>query len=167
MEILKTLRKAKGLTQEELAERLGISRLMVNQYENGKSKPSRHTLVKMAEFFNCTLDYLWCDNYEIERKLFEDIDKSIQKEERLAAKLGIKTAIKKKQANRFEFFKTITELGDESKELFHALSVMSKEEIDFFKAITQLNEKELDDLTDYVDFLISKREKKEDEQQRN
>lgn len=164
MEILKTLRKEKRLTQEELAKKLGISRLMVNQYERGISKPGRQTLVKMAEFFNCSLDYLWGDNYEIERNILCDIDKSIKEEERLCAKKALRKGITTKQANRFEFFKTITELCDESKELFRALSVMSKEEIDFFKLVMKLNEQELEELTTFIDFLISKREKKENEQ---
>lgn len=164
MENLKVLRKKRKLTQGELAEKLGVSRLMINQYENGKSKPSRHTLVKMAEFFNCSLDYLWGDNYETERNILDDIDKSIVNDERLLAKKALRKGITTKQANRFEFFKAITELGDESKELFRSLSSMSKEEIDFFKIVIQLNEEELDELTTFIDFLIAKREKKENEQ---
>ena len=57
-EILKDLRSEQGLTQKELAERLGTTRGSVNGWEMGLSVPSLASLVEMSRQFNVTLDYL-------------------------------------------------------------------------------------------------------------
>lgn len=54
---LKTLRKAKGLTQEQLAEAVGISRGTIGGYEIGRRNPRLPDLQKLAEFFGVGLDY--------------------------------------------------------------------------------------------------------------
>ncbi|ADB41295.1 helix-turn-helix domain-containing protein [Spirosoma linguale] len=45
---IRDARKAKGLTQKELAEKLGVSESTVNQYESGKQNLTIDTLVKIA-----------------------------------------------------------------------------------------------------------------------
>lgn len=51
---IKNLRKEKGLTQEELAEKLGLQKSAIAKYENGRvSNIKRTTLQKMVEVFNC------------------------------------------------------------------------------------------------------------------
>lgn len=52
------LRKEKGLTQEELAKALNISRSALSLYEIGKRDPDTETLKKIAEYFNVSIDYL-------------------------------------------------------------------------------------------------------------
>ena len=59
-ERLKGLRKSKGITQKELAEKLKITKGMVSAYENSVRFPSHITLVRIALFFNVTTDYLYC-----------------------------------------------------------------------------------------------------------
>lgn len=56
--VLKTLRRAKGLTQEELAKALKISRSTIGMYENGSREPDYETLELIADFFNVDIDYL-------------------------------------------------------------------------------------------------------------
>lgn len=56
--ILKSLREADGLTQEELATKLGISRSRLASYEQGTREPTLEILESMADFFNVDLDYL-------------------------------------------------------------------------------------------------------------
>ena len=46
------LRKAKGLTQEQLGEIIGVSRQTINAIEKEKFDPSLPTAFKMAEIFN-------------------------------------------------------------------------------------------------------------------
>jgi transcriptional regulator with XRE-family HTH domain len=53
---LKILRKAKGFSQEEVAERLGFKRTSVSGYENGSSEPSVEGLLKFAKLYNISLD---------------------------------------------------------------------------------------------------------------
>jgi SOS regulatory protein LexA len=55
---LKQLRKQKGLTQEELAKRIGISRGRLNNYEREYREPDFEMLTKFAEFFEVTTDYI-------------------------------------------------------------------------------------------------------------
>lgn len=48
----------RNLTQKELAEMLNITESAISRYMNGSRMPNCVTLVKMAEEFNCTTDYL-------------------------------------------------------------------------------------------------------------
>lgn len=56
--ILKNLRNQSNMSQEELAKLLGISRSAVSSYENGTRSPNNELLVKMANIFNVSTDYL-------------------------------------------------------------------------------------------------------------
>ena len=56
---LKELRKNCGLTQAELAEKLGISRVNYTRYETDKVKPDYDTLIKLADFFDVSLDEIF------------------------------------------------------------------------------------------------------------
>ncbi len=55
---LKELRKSYGLTQEKLADALGISRVNYTRYETDKARPDYETLILLADFFDVTTDYL-------------------------------------------------------------------------------------------------------------
>ena len=55
---LQTLRKAQGMTQEELAEALNISLEHLSKMERGKRKPSIDLIVAMACYFHVSTDYL-------------------------------------------------------------------------------------------------------------
>lgn len=57
-EIIKGLREQRGLKQEELAAIFGLKRTTISSWEVGKSKPDADTLVKIAQYFNVSLDYL-------------------------------------------------------------------------------------------------------------
>ena len=55
---LKELRNAKGITQTDLAKHLGISTSAIGMYEQGRREPDNSTLVKIANFFHVSTDYL-------------------------------------------------------------------------------------------------------------
>lgn len=55
---LQTLRKALGMTQEELAEALNVSLEHLSKMERGKRKPSIDLIVAMACYFHVSTDYL-------------------------------------------------------------------------------------------------------------
>lgn len=57
-ERLVKLRKAKGLTQNDVAGHLGISRGAYANYELGTREPDTDTLIKLAELYGVTVDYL-------------------------------------------------------------------------------------------------------------
>jgi transcriptional regulator with XRE-family HTH domain len=55
---LKVQRIAAGLTQQQVADGIGIARVNYTQYELGRREPDYGMLVKFAEFFGCSTDYL-------------------------------------------------------------------------------------------------------------
>ena len=74
---LKELRKTNGKTQEEVAEFLHISRPTYNGYELGTIQLTTDTLVKLANFYNVSLDYL-CG-----RKFGNELEKITDKQSQL------------------------------------------------------------------------------------
>lgn len=77
---IKALRTEKGWTQGELAIKLGSDARMISQYEKGKSTPSVEYVIKFAEIFDVSIDYLLVENaprinlnQSIDRKLIESL----------------------------------------------------------------------------------------------
>lgn len=58
LELLKTLRTQRGMTQQEVARRLGITRQAYSNYEAGLREPDYGTLCALADLFGCTADRL-------------------------------------------------------------------------------------------------------------
>lgn len=56
---LKILRENRNLTQTRLGEEIGVVRSQVSMYESDERTPSPDVLVKIAKFFDCSLDYLF------------------------------------------------------------------------------------------------------------
>ena len=57
-EKLQSLRKSRGLTQEELAENLYVSRTAISKWESGRGYPSIDSIKEIASFFSITIDEL-------------------------------------------------------------------------------------------------------------
>lgn len=53
-----SLRKSRGLTQEQLAEKLNVSRQSVSKWESGQAIPELETIVALCRVFDITTDYL-------------------------------------------------------------------------------------------------------------
>lgn len=53
-----TLRRKSGLSQEQLAEIIGVSRQAISKWEGGLSVPESEKLIAISDYFNVTLDYL-------------------------------------------------------------------------------------------------------------
>lgn len=58
MKMLRTARKAAGLTMKELGEKVGVSESAISQYETGKREADFETLLKIGEILDCSIDYL-------------------------------------------------------------------------------------------------------------
>ena len=54
-------RKKLGLTQEELGEKLNISRQAISKWESNISLPDTANLVKLSSLFSCSVDYILKD----------------------------------------------------------------------------------------------------------
>lgn len=55
---LRELRKGQGLTQKQLADRLGVVKSVVSYYESGERYPSYDVLIKISSIFHISTDYL-------------------------------------------------------------------------------------------------------------
>ena len=63
-ERLMILRKQAGLSQEQLADRLGVTRQSVSKWESGTALPELVKLISLSEIFGVSLDYLVKDYIE-------------------------------------------------------------------------------------------------------
>lgn len=63
------LRKQAGLSQEELAEKLNVSRQAISRWEMGTSVPDAVNLLQMSKLFGITVDYLINDEYQSDRDI--------------------------------------------------------------------------------------------------
>ena len=77
-EKLQLIRKNKGLTQEELAEKLDISRQAVAKWESGQAYPDISNLIQISNLFNVTVDYLVRDQ-ECTVNCAADVENDISK----------------------------------------------------------------------------------------
>ena len=57
-ERLAYLRRKESISQKELGEKLNISHYTISSYEKGRSEPNDEIKVRIARYFNVTLDYL-------------------------------------------------------------------------------------------------------------
>ncbi len=55
---LRDLRKTRNLTQQQVADRVGVSKAMISSYELSTRQPSYDILVKLAALFGVSCDYL-------------------------------------------------------------------------------------------------------------
>ncbi len=58
LENLRKLRESRNITQVKLSTDLGISQELISRYEVGSSFPQPQMLIKLANYFNCSVDYL-------------------------------------------------------------------------------------------------------------
>ena len=93
-EKLVKLRKLKGITQEEFASAVGVSRQSVYKWESGQSYPEVMKLVEIKKLFDISIDDLLDDNFEvvlpekkkrISKRDRERIEREVEIEEGIAA----------------------------------------------------------------------------------
>lgn len=58
MENLRQLRSERGLKQKVVAKRIGVTEREYGHYETGYRKPKIETLIKLADFYKVSIDYL-------------------------------------------------------------------------------------------------------------
>ena len=64
-----TLRKKLGWSQEDLAEKMNVSRQAISRWENGAALPDAQNVLQLSRLFNVTTDYLLNDDYESDRDI--------------------------------------------------------------------------------------------------
>ncbi|MGM0603858.1 MAG: helix-turn-helix domain-containing protein [Bacillota bacterium] len=104
---LKELRKDTGLTQAELAGKIGIDRGTLANYETNRKKPSYDVLEKLANVLNCSVDYMMGINSKMKSDKIDE-DSNLNNE----TKNFIKT-INEFDQKTINFYKKIIELFEE------------------------------------------------------
>lgn len=78
---IKKLRKSQNLTQEQLCKQIGIAQSTLGMIESNKREAGKKTLIKIADFFNVTVDYLLSnDTKPIQENNSDSIDFNIPNE---------------------------------------------------------------------------------------
>ena len=68
---LRAVREGDRLTQVNMAEILGVQQSRINRYETGQSTPSPEVFVKYADYFDVSMDYLYCRTDKPQGKLYD------------------------------------------------------------------------------------------------
>ncbi|MCD8366548.1 MAG: helix-turn-helix domain-containing protein [Clostridiales bacterium] len=68
---LRALRKGIRLTQVKMAEIVGVQQSRINRYETGQSTPPPEVFIKYADYFNVSMDYLYCRTDNPKGKLYD------------------------------------------------------------------------------------------------
>lgn len=90
-EKLKMLRTGQKMTQQALADRIGVAKSVVSYYESGERYPSYDVLVRIAHLYHTTTDYL------LDMKRERVIDVSGLSEDDIAAVTSVVEALKRKK----------------------------------------------------------------------
>ena len=81
-----TLRKQSGLSQEDMAEKLHVSRQTISRWEVGSALPDAENLRQLSQLFKVTTDYLLNDAYESDgdiprvKNAEETLEKTVKKQ---------------------------------------------------------------------------------------
>lgn len=85
MNRIKQLREENNWTQAKLSEKMNCAMSSIAMYENGCRKPSLEVIIKLAELFNCSIDYLLgkseIKNYQNKKTDFEKIQINLYKKD--------------------------------------------------------------------------------------
>lgn len=71
---LRKLRMNKGVSQQQLADVMGTSQQSVNKYENHNVEPDISALIKLADYFETSIDYLVGHTLPAEQNIVEEIE---------------------------------------------------------------------------------------------
>lgn len=83
------LRKKTGLSQDDLAEKINVSRQAISRWENGTALPDALNVLQLSKMFHVTTDYLLNDDYEsdgdipVVQKVKQETDDLISKKKML------------------------------------------------------------------------------------
>ena len=78
-QIVKSLRLERGWSQQDVADRVGLNKMTISQYENGKRKPSFEMIEALAEIFHVDMNYLLGFTDKIEKPAGDETDPAANK----------------------------------------------------------------------------------------
>lgn len=129
---IKKLRKSKNITQEELGKNIGVTTSMVGMYETNARKPSYEVLIKIAEFFSVSTDFLLNTEEKLDMTL-DSVKKIHNMVKEATQKYGIEE-VTEKQENKIKTLAAHFE-GEE------------------------FTDEDVEDIENFIKFIISKKKK--------
>ena len=80
MENLRKIREKRNINQLKIAMDIGITQESISKYETGNAVPSKEILIKLADYLNCSIDYLLnrTDNPNINKDKISKEDEKIE-----------------------------------------------------------------------------------------
>ena len=146
---IRALRKAKGLTQKELAQKLGVSASMVGQYETNVRKPKPDTLARFAEALGLNLteyDDIYCF-----------FSPSLFRAESILQNISKDSSEDEKKAIHDEIFKLIGNAEEEIEDSKSYQTILRREYISYFDRLNFYGKclaiKEVKDLANKPELL--------------
>ena len=133
-ERIKELRKQKGWTQNQLAEKLYLSDKAISKWEVGEANPDISLLPQIASLFDVTIDYLLTGKIEGERISLDDMDQ-LKRLSYLIKKDDVENFVKYGYAtfpnlkNGKTIFKSKIKYGKKNGYKFKAITVESKMQV--------------------------------------
>lgn len=154
-QMLKKLRKDKGISRKTLAEDIGVSVASIGYYENGERVPDIETLVKIAGYFKVSCDEILKGVKSPNKNIYQDLwlsDKALNNLRKLktAEPINSDTQI----SFLFEFFDSIISDPEFIMFLFHYY----KYAIDFSGSVQlyELGSKASEEAKEYIDLFLGK-----------
>lgn len=107
---LRKLRLSRGISQQQLADVMGTSQQSVNKYENHNVEPDISALIKLADYFETSVDYLVGHTPPLEQTVIEEVEptkeeatlvrnyRHLSKDEKESIQLVLKNYLKNKKA---------------------------------------------------------------------
>lgn len=158
--ILKDLREKRGLSQRDLAKLLGVSASTIGMWESGKREPNFKTLIKIANFFDVSTDYMMGKDRLIDlvcRGILQLLRHNDITIDELAAKISIDPSklelmLDSKSSELVEYLEKIAETFGMGVDQFTTLSVLN----DFdsnkpLKIVGNIKKEELAAINDELD----------------
>lgn len=154
---IKEFRKIRGLTQKQLAEKLGVTTITIQNYENNRREPNIETIGKIANILNTTASELFgFEVYDIEGNSVNSIETPLNRvnnnfeEDYNQYKEDHKETIG-------EFRNKLNHLSDKERVKLLSNIFKSKEQKEFLNSLTEEQcNKLLEELSTTVDYLSYK-----------
>ncbi len=89
------LRKSNGWSQEDLAEKMNVSRQAISRWENGTALPDSNNILQLSKLFNVTADYLLNDDYESDDDIpcLKETNKALDNQKKNYRKLSLVASV--------------------------------------------------------------------------
>lgn len=134
MERIKELRKEKKITMKQLGDIIGVAESTISLYENGKRQPDNDILLKLAEYFNVSVDYLL--GYNIESKEIQTARKNAKKLYEEHPGMPFDYIEKKTHTNYATFHSWINGYGDFFNNKLYILADLFNVSVDYLLGLT-------------------------------